>query len=161
MRIVTASVMINNPADRDPSFTRQILVTTAATDSLVPRKHLEALSLAPEAQRTYILADGREVREDVAVARIGLPGTIMGGTVLFRGPDAEPLPGATALVSLGIEVYPLNQRLKKLPAVPLKGLRTQHSGPAGIVPSSPPSFYSTTPRILPRSSVHTFSENAR
>ena len=34
--------------------------------------------------------------------------------------DAEPLLGLTALESVGIEVDPLNQRLKRLPAVRLK-----------------------------------------
>ena len=34
----------------------------------------------------------------------------------------EPLLGVTALESVGIEVDPLNQRLKRLPAVRLKGL---------------------------------------
>jgi hypothetical protein len=33
------------------------------------------------------------------------------------------LPGVTALQSAGIEVDPQNQRLKKLPAVRLKGLK--------------------------------------
>ncbi len=37
------------------------------------------------------------------------------------GPDdAEPLLGVTALASVGIEVDPVSQRLKRLPAVRLK-----------------------------------------
>ena len=95
-------------------------------DSLVPRQHLKAIGLKPEAQRTYILADGSEVRLDVAVARIELLGEIVGGTVLFGSPDAEPLLGVTALESLGIEVDPLNQQLKKLPAVRLKTLSQRY-----------------------------------
>ena len=39
---------------------------------------------------------------------------------LFGDADAEPLLGLTALESVGIEVDPLNQRLKRLPAVRLK-----------------------------------------
>ncbi|MDE0191174.1 MAG: hypothetical protein OXQ90_07425 [Gammaproteobacteria bacterium] len=35
---------------------------------------------------------------------------------------AEPLIGVTALESVGIEVDPVNQRLKRRPAVRLKGL---------------------------------------
>ena len=52
-------------------------------------------------------------------------GEIVGSTVLFGEADTEPLLGVTALESLGIEVDPLNQRLKKLPAVRLKSLRTR------------------------------------
>ncbi len=40
-------------------------------------------------------------------------------TVTIRNP-AEPLLGVTALESVGIEVDPLNQRLKRRPAVRLK-----------------------------------------
>jgi clan AA aspartic protease len=120
MGVVNANVVISNPADRRQSWKGRFLVDTGATDSLVPRQHLEAIGLKPEAQRTYILADGSDVRLDVAVARFELLGEIVGGTVLFGAPDAEPLLGVTALESLGIEVDPLNQQLKKLPAVRLK-----------------------------------------
>ena len=122
MGAVNANVVIRNPADRSRSWEGRFLIDTGATDSLVPRPHLEAIGLTPEAQRTYVLADGSEITLDVAVARIELLGEIVGGTVLFGDADAEPLLGVTALESLGIEVDPLNQRLKKLPAVRLKAL---------------------------------------
>ena len=47
-------------------------------------------------------------------------GEFVGGTIIFGDTDAEPLLGVTALESVGIEVDPLNQRLKRLPAVRLK-----------------------------------------
>lgn len=121
MGVVNANVVISNPADRSRSWEGRFLIDTGATDSLVPGQHLKAIGLAPEAQRTYVLADGSEIRMDIAVARIELLREIVGGTVLFGDADAEPLLGVTALESLGIEVDPLNQRLTKLPAVRLKG----------------------------------------
>lgn len=121
---VNADVIVSNPADRTRKWEGRFLVDTGATDSLVPRQHLEAIGLAPEAERTYVLADGSEIRMGVAVARIELLGEMVGGTVLFGEPDAEPLLGVTALESLGIEVDPLNRRLKKLPAVNLKSAGT-------------------------------------
>ena len=72
MGVVNANVVISNPADRSRNWEGRFLVDTGATDSLVPRQHLEAIGLAPEAQRTYLLADGSEIRMDVAVARIEL-----------------------------------------------------------------------------------------
>lgn len=83
MGVVNANVVISNPADRSRNWEGRFLVDTGATDSLVPRQHLEAIGLAPEAQRTYLLADGSEIRMDVAVARIELLGEIVGGTVLY------------------------------------------------------------------------------
>jgi predicted aspartyl protease len=47
-------------------------------------------------------------------------GEVAGGLVLFGKDNAEPLLGVTALESVGIEVDPNNQRLKRLPAVRLK-----------------------------------------
>ena len=120
MGIVNANVIVSNPADRNRRWEGQFLVDTGATDSLVPRQHLEAIGVRPEARRTYVLADGSEIQMDIAVARIELMGEIVGSTVLFGDENTEPLLGVTALESLGIEIDPLNQQLKKLPAVRLK-----------------------------------------
>jgi predicted aspartyl protease len=57
---------------------------------------------------------------DVGLARIDFMGEMSGGVVLFGNDNAEPLLGVTALESVGIEVDPNNQRLKRLPAVRLK-----------------------------------------
>ena len=95
---------------------------TGATDSLVPRQHLESIGLQPRGRRTYELADGSELAVDVTVAEIEFMGEVVGGTVIYGESNAEPLLGVTALESVGIEVDPVSQRLKRLPAVRLKGL---------------------------------------
>ena len=118
------TVTIRNPAEPDRSWEGLFLVDTGATDSLVPRPHLEALGLKPKGQRTYELADGREIRMDITTADIEFMGEIVGGTILFGEANVEPLLGVTALESVGIEVDPTTQRLKRLPAVRLKSLRT-------------------------------------
>ena len=52
---------------------------------------------------------------------------MVGGTIVFGEPESEPLLGVTALESVGIEVDPRNQILKRLPAIRLKGVRaSQH-----------------------------------
>ena len=117
------TVTIRNPADPDRSWEELFLVDTGATDSLVPRPHLESIGLKPKGQRVYELADGREIKMDITTADIEFMGEIVGGTILFGEANAEPLLGVTALESVGIEVDPSNQRLKRLPAVRLKTLR--------------------------------------
>ena len=52
---VTANVIVSNPANRNRRWEGQFLVDTGATDSLVPRQHLEAIGIRPEGQRTYVL----------------------------------------------------------------------------------------------------------
>ena len=113
------TVTIRNPADPDRAWEGLFLVDTGATDSLVPGQHLEAIGLRPRGRRVYELADGREI----TMADIEFMGETVGGTALFGEAGAEPLLGMTALASVGIEVDPATQRLKRLPAVRLKRLR--------------------------------------
>ena len=120
------TVRITNPADPQRFWEGLFLVDTGATDSLVPREHLEAIGLEPKGRRIRRLADGRELILDATIAEIEFMGEIVGGTIIFGEPDAEPLLGLTALASVGIEVDPVSQRLKRLPAVRLKGLAGRH-----------------------------------
>ena len=117
------TVTIRNPAAPERHWTGRFLVDTGAFDSLVPRRHLEAIGLEPLACETYVLADGSPIELDTTVARIEFLGKIVGGTLVFGDADAEPLLGVTALESGGFEVDPRTQRLKKLPAILLKRLR--------------------------------------
>ena len=121
------TVTIRNPAEPDRTWEGLFLVDTAAVDSLVPGPHLEAIGLGPKGQRVYELADGSEVKMDITTADIEFMGDIVGGTIIFGDAGAEPLLGVTALESVGIEVDPHNQRLKKLPATRLKRLQTRAS----------------------------------
>jgi len=114
------TVTIRNPAAPHRTWEGLFLVDTGATDCLVPRQHLEAIGLEPKSQRTYELANGPELKLDITTADIEFMGEIVGGTIICDADDAEPLLGVTALESVGIEVDPLNQRLKRLPAVRLK-----------------------------------------
>ena len=122
MAATHVTVRITNPAAPERFWEGLFLVDTGATDSLVPRRHLEAIGLKPRGQRKYELADGSELVMDVTVAEIEFMGEIVGGTIIMGADNAEPLLGVTALESVGIEVDPLDQRLKRLPAVRLKGL---------------------------------------
>ena len=98
---------------------------TGAVDCMVPGKHLRALGLKPRGKRTYQLADGSEITLDVTVAEVEFMGEIVGATVIYGADNAEPILGVTALESVGIEVDPQSQRLKRLPAVRLKSRQNQ------------------------------------
>ena len=114
------TVAIRNPAEPDRVWEGLFLVDIGATDTLVPGPYLESIGLEPKGQRVYSLADGSEIRMDVTTADIEFMGEIVGGTIVMGEAESEPLLGVTALESVGIEVDPLNQRLKRLPAVRLK-----------------------------------------
>ena len=124
MGATQVTVTVRNPAEPSRSWDGLFLVDTGATDSMVPRIHLEAIGLKPKGQRVYELADGSELKFDITSADLEFMGEFVGGTIIFNDDDnAEPLLGVTALESVGIEVDPRNQRLKRLPAVRLKTLR--------------------------------------
>lgn len=120
MGVTHVDVTIRNPAAPERSWEGSFLVDTGAIDSLVPRPRLQAIGIEPEGQRRYELADGSEISMDVAVARIEFMGELVGGTIIFGDEDAGPRLGVTALESVGVEIDPQDQRLKKLPAVRLK-----------------------------------------
>ncbi len=117
------TVTVRNPADPEKCWEGLFLVDTGATDSLVPGPHLDAIGLKPRGKRVYELADGSEIVMDITVGEIEFMGETVGGTILYGAADTEPLLGVTALESVGIEVDPVSQRLKRLPAVRLKGVR--------------------------------------
>ncbi len=123
MGTTQVTVAIRNPAEPDRAWEGIFLVDTGAVDCLVPRQHLESIGLSPKGQRIYGLADGREIRMDVTEARVEFMGEIVGGTIVFGEEDAEPLLGVTALESVGIEVDPHNQTLRRLPSTRLRGFR--------------------------------------
>ena len=122
MGAVHVTVTIRNPAEPSRSWEGLFLVDTGATDSLVPKPHLEAIGLASKGERVYETADGRKLKLHVTTAEIAFMGDFTAGRIIMGDDDAEPLLGVTALESAGIEVDPVNQRLKKLPALRLKGL---------------------------------------
>ena len=123
MGVTHVDVTVRNPAQRARAWTGAFLVDTGAIDSLAPRRNLDAIGLKPTGRRVYATADGREVEMDVAVGELEIMGEISGGVIVFGDDGDEPLLGVTALESAGIEVDPQNQRLKRLPAVRLRGLR--------------------------------------
>ena len=129
MGMTHVTVTVRNPAEPEKSWEGLFLVDTGAVDCLVPAKHLRAIGLEPRAKRIYELADGSEVKLDITTGEIEFMGDLVGSTIIFGDDDTEPILGVTALESVGIEVDPRTQRLKRLPAVRLKSVspaRTSH-----------------------------------
>ena len=124
MGVTHVTVVIRNPADPEKTWEGLFLVDTGAIDCLVPRPCLEAIGLKAKGQRVYGLADGSDLKMDITTGDIEFMGEIVGGTIVFGETNAEPLLGVTALESVGIEVDPRNQTLKRLPSTRLKTLRT-------------------------------------
>jgi len=117
---IHVTVAVTHPADPQRRWEGLFLVDTGAIDCMAPAKHLRGIGIEPRGKRTYELADGSEIVMEIGVASIEFMGELVGATIIFGPDDAEPILGVTALESVGIEVDPQNQRLKRLPAVRLK-----------------------------------------
>ena len=120
MGIIQVTVAVCNPNDPEKRWESLFLVDTGAIDCIVPGNQLREIGIEPRGKRTYELADGSELAMDIGVAQIEFMGEFVGTTVIFGKDDVEPILGVTALESVGIEIDPQNQRLKRLPAVRLK-----------------------------------------
>ena len=119
---------IRNPSDPSLSWQGSFLVDTGAVDTLVPRQHLERIGLHPKAHRTYELAGGSNIQMvDITTGEIEFMGDIVGGTIIYGASDVEPILGVTALESLGIDIDPHDQSLKRMPAVRLKNASINYS----------------------------------
>ena len=129
MGVTHVTVTIRNPAKPSKSWEGLFLVDTGAIDSLVPGNHLKNIGLKPKGQRTYELADGSELKMDITTGDIEFMGEIVGGTIIFADPKAEPILGVTALESVGIDIDPRSQKLKRMPAIRLKKLKPKSNKP--------------------------------
>jgi clan AA aspartic protease len=120
MGMTQVTVAVCNPGNPEQRWESLFLLDPGAIDCIVPGKHLREIGIFSMGKRTYELADGTEVRMEIGVARIEFMGESVGATIIFGKDDEEPILGVTALESVGIEVDPQNQRLKRQPAVRLK-----------------------------------------
>ncbi|MBU1261759.1 clan AA aspartic protease [bacterium] len=120
MGMVHVTTEVVNPGDLQRRWEGLFLVDTGSIDCMAPGRYLREIGIEPSGKRTYELADGTEIKMDIGVARIEFMGEVIGATIIFGKDDVEPILGVIALESVGIEVDPQNQRLKRLPAVRLK-----------------------------------------
>jgi clan AA aspartic protease len=123
MGLTQVTVAVCNPADRQRRWEGLFLVDTGAIDCLVPGNRLREIGIEPEGEPVYELADGTKVTFPIGAARFEFMGEFVPANVIFGADDVEPILGTVVLESVGIEVDPRNQRLKRLPAVRLKMIR--------------------------------------
>ncbi len=119
MGVTYASAIVRNAAEPEKAWEGVFLVDSGATDSLVPRQHLEAIGLKPRGRRVYEMADGSEIAMDVTTAEVEIMGEIVGTRIVFGEPDIEPLLGVTVLQLAGIAIDPRSESLYKRPSVRL------------------------------------------
>ena len=120
MGLIHVTVTLRSSEKSRKKYEADFLVDTGATDSMAPAKELRRAGIRRRGKMAYELANGSTVEYDFGLVEIEFLGELTSGRVLL-GPDGcEPLLGVTALESVGITIDPASQRLKRLPAIPLK-----------------------------------------
>jgi predicted aspartyl protease len=110
---------IANPTDLSRFFEEDFWVDTSALYTFVPEDRLLAIGVSPTRTRDLVLADGRRDRRPFGEAPVTIPslGETMTCPLVFAPSDSLYLLGATALETFGVDVDPLQRRLKPALAV--------------------------------------------
>ena len=120
MGAIHVTVSLRQSTKSKKTYEADFLVDAGATDCFASASRLKKAGIEPVGKMTYELADGTAVEYSFGIAVIEFMGEITAGRVIFGPEGIEPLLGVTALESVGIIVDPRNQKLKRLPAIPLK-----------------------------------------
>jgi predicted aspartyl protease len=119
MGMLKKKVRVSNSKAPSRFFEEEFWVDTGALYSFVPEDYLQRIGLEPCVKRNLILTDGRKDTRLLGFCDFqieGLEGSIP-GPVIFAPKGSLFLLGATALENFGVEVDPIQKRLKPILAI--------------------------------------------
>jgi predicted aspartyl protease len=98
------------------------LIDSGAVYSLVPKKQLKSIGIAPYKSLEFTLADGSRLTREAGDAYFEFRGDGGAAPVIFGEAGDQPLLGATTLESLGLILNPFQRDLHPMKMV-LMGLK--------------------------------------
>ena len=119
MGMLKQRVRVSNSKDPEQFFEEEFWVDTGALYSFVPEDYLGRIGVEPSVKRNLILADGRQDTRPLGFCDFqieGLEGSIP-CPVIFAQKGSLFLLGATALENFGLEVDPIQKKLKPILAI--------------------------------------------
>jgi len=117
--MIKKRVRVSNSKQPEQYFEEEFWIDTGALYSFVPENRLKAIGVEPSATRNLVLADGRQETRFLGFCDFqveDLAGSIP-CPVVFAPEGSLFLLGATALENFGVEVDPIQKRLKPILAV--------------------------------------------
>lgn len=106
---------IANPARPQRSARVKFLVDSGAFYSVVPEPVLRRLGIKPRRTKSFILADGTEIKRSLGQALFRLNGEEAASPVIFGEKGDSVLLGSVSLEALGFMLDPLKRELRPLP----------------------------------------------
>jgi len=125
-------VRVSNSKNPKSFFDEEFWIDTGSLYSFVPEDYLQKIGVEPSVPRNLILADGRQETRLLGFCDFqieGLEGSIP-CPVIFAPKGSLFLIGVTALENFGVEVDPIQKRLKPILAV-IGGFLASDTYPAG------------------------------
>ena len=119
MGMLKKKVKVSNSKEPKKFFEEDFWIDTGALYSFVPEDYLERIGVEPAAKRNLVLADGRQQTRLLGFCDFqieGLEGKIP-CPVIFAPKGSLLLLGATALENFGVEVDPIQKKLKPILAI--------------------------------------------
>jgi predicted aspartyl protease len=108
---------IANPGRPRRSARVKFLVDSGTLYSVVPTPVLRRLGIKPGKSKSFILADGTEVKRPLGQALFRLNGEEAASPVIFGAAGDSVLLGTVSLGALGFMLDPLKRELRPLPMI--------------------------------------------
>ncbi len=115
MGLTYLRVTIANPARPKRSARLKFLVDSGAYYSVVPAAVLSRLGIKRGKTKTFILADGSDLKRSLGQALFRLNGDEAASPVIFGEAGDSVLLGSISLEALGLMLDPLKRELRPLP----------------------------------------------
>jgi len=106
---------IANPARPRRSARLRFLVDSGAMYSVVPALVLRRLGIKPGKAKSFILADGTEIKRSLGQALFRMNGDEAASPVIFGEKGDSTLLGSVSLEALGLMLDPFKRELRPLP----------------------------------------------
>jgi clan AA aspartic protease len=117
MGLTHVEATVTNPAHPRKSKKLSLLLDSGAVYSVVPKTVLSKLGLKPHSTKTFMLADGSEIKRKVGDAVFKLNGHQGASPVIFGEKGDSTLLGTVSLEALGLLLDPIRRELRPLPMV--------------------------------------------
>ncbi|MBZ5515613.1 MAG: aspartyl protease family protein [Acidobacteriia bacterium] len=115
MGLTSIKATIANPRRPKRAARLKFLVDSGAFYSVVPARVLRRLGITARRTKTFILADGTEIKRPLGQALFRLNGEEAASPVIFGEKDDSILLGSISLEALGFMLDPLKRELRPLP----------------------------------------------
>ncbi len=115
MGLTFIKVSIANPARPRRSTRLKFLIDSGAQYSVVPAPVLRRLGIKPGKTKSFMLADGTEIKRSLGQALFRLNGEEGASPVIFGERGDSILLGSVSLEALGFLLDPLKRELRPLP----------------------------------------------